>query len=508
MVPAILLVTSGAVLALGCGPRPRSRTTHAVVSSHDATPQSAPEPAPVKVGELITYQRGTEIGREVYVDDGDRLESTLHYSGKTTRYVVRRSPSTVHFDVDGTPASFDLDTTTVAIETGSWAVFRLIADRFAGSVAPTRISVLLPSEGLMLEGVVSVTVLANAAREIKLTTNGLETRVRLDPDGTVEHAEIPEQGIEVTRAGALAPHVETRPAPSEVVESLVEITSGGVILRGSIWTPTQHKDRVPVVLMLAGSGPTDRDGNNHSGLKTDMYRMLATELAKRGVATCRFDKRGVGASGRGFDASSMVVDDLVNDAAQWVAHLRTKNSFSAITVLGHSEGGEIALLLARQTAIDGLILVATAGRTHREILREQLSLRVDAKVLETYDDIVERIARGERVREIPGELVSVLRPSVQIFVRSDLDLDPLPLARGLSVPVSIIQGDADVQVRLRDARRLKSARPDAKLTIVSGMNHVLKQEFAVWLAQNSYMDETRPLATGLVDAVLAGVVGR
>ncbi|MFO0661798.1 MAG: alpha/beta fold hydrolase [Polyangiaceae bacterium] len=459
-------------------------------------------------GSLITYQRGAELGRERYRDDGATLRDEVSFEGHSRRIVLDRARRSAEVELEGGTTRADLDDSTIALETGSWASYVVAADRFAPQQPLTPVTVLLPSEQLNLRGAIEVRARAGGGRTIRVLQQGLEARVEVNAEGLIERAVIPEQGLEALPEGAKPPVPAPRETPAEVTETALEILREGVPLRGTLWLPRNRSERVPVVLIAPGSGPTDRDGNNHSGLRTDMYRMLAIELAKHGVGSLRFDKRGVGQSGRNFDPATMTIDDLVQDTAAWLDQLRQAASIGSITLMGHSEGGEVALLVAQRHSIDGLILIATAGRTHRVVLREQLSRRLSQEQLTRFDHIADEIAAGRRVSDVPPEMWSVLRPTVQTFVRSDLDLDPLPLMSRVRAPTTVIQGDADVQIRPKDARLLHGAKRDSKLFIVPGMNHVLKQEFAVWLAQDSYMDAQRPLASGLVDAVLAGVVGR
>lgn len=131
-------------------------------------------------------------------------------------------------------------------------------------------------------------------------------------------------------------------------------------LKGS-WTGPEGP-RVPVVLMIPGSGPTDRDGNSPRGLKAASLRLLAEGLANRGIASVRIDKRGMFASAGAIpDANKVTIDDYAADTRAWIAAIRAKTGAPCVWVLGHSEGGLVALdtAAARPAGLCGVIAVST-----------------------------------------------------------------------------------------------------------------------------------------------------
>ena len=271
-----------------------------------------------------------------------------------------------------------------------------------------------------------------------------------------------------------------------------------------LWRPASATGKVPLALFIAGSGPTDRDGNAHIGLSTDCYRLLAGELAKAGIASIRYDKRGIGASDP-VKESDFSVDDLVGDAAAFVTRARADSRFSKLTVIGHSEGGLVAILLAQKLPVDGLVLVATAGRPLWQVIHEQLARSLAPPDLREGDEILSALRDGKSVREYPAALAALFRPSVEKFWRSEIAVDPTALLGKLKPSVAIVQGETDVQVSVDDAKRLAAARKDAQLALLPRVNHVLKEEAARTLPQASYTDESRPLGPGVVDAVMKGI---
>ena len=260
-----------------------------------------------------------------------------------------------------------------------------------------------------------------------------------------------------------------------------------------------------MVLFLAGSGPTNRDANSSLGLRTDAYRLVAAALAARGIASLRYDKRGVGKSGTEFDPATTVIDDFAADAQAIVSRLRADARFSTLAVLGHSEGGILALMIAERAAPDVLLLVATPGRPLGIVLREQLAQRLDPRAMVDVDRLLDAVRRGAPPDPIPAPLAPLFAPTVRAFLRSALDLDPIPLVRAAKARIAIVQGAFDAQITPVDARLLADARPDATLTILPTMNHVLKAEPSAAMPQASYADPSRPLAPGLADILAAAL---
>ena len=278
-------------------------------------------------------------------------------------------------------------------------------------------------------------------------------------------------------------------------------------LSGTLRKPA-NVERPPVVLLIAGSGPTDRNGNQ-AGREPNELRQLADALAERGIASLRYDKRAVGRSTvpAGFREDALTIDSFVDDAAAWLAWLEQRQDLGLRFVAGHSEGGMIAILLAKRTALNGIVLLATAGRRLGEAVREQLRASGMPKpLLDEALATLSALERGESVANVSPQLMPLLRPSVQPFMRSVLAIDPAGELARLRVPVLVVQGGHDLQVAEADAAALIRVRPDAAVFRSAEMNHVLKLAPAERAAQQAaYSDPNIPLAPGLADAI-AGFV--
>ncbi len=266
---------------------------------------------------------------------------------------------------------------------------------------------------------------------------------------------------------------------------------------------------VPAALILAGSGPTDRDGNA-PGMMNDSLKMLARALAAHGIASLRVDKRGIGQSLAGrTDEASLRFSTYVDDARRWARFLHAFPRIRSVFLIGHSEGALVATMAAQVEAPDGIILIAGAGRPASELLLRQLrAAGATDTVLSEVKTALDRLRDGKTVAVTSPALQPVFRASVQPYLMSWLPLDPVAELRRVSAPVLVVQGTSDLQVSPDDARRLAAARPGIETLTIADMNHVLKK-VPMDRADNiaTYSDPNLPLAEGLVSGV-AGFVAR
>lgn len=265
------------------------------------------------------------------------------------------------------------------------------------------------------------------------------------------------------------------------------------------------------ILIIAGSGATDRNGNSGPSLATNSYKMLSDELVTKGFNVMRYDKRGIGLSTiPAADIPTLTFDDYIDDAHACIEYLRAEG-FNRVFLAGHSEGGEIATILASNhpDIVDGAILLCAPGYPIDEVLITQLSAQLmpmHTKLMDSAEKIIATLKQGTMVdiAEIPNELMGLFHPSVQPFLINCMEYDPKEYIARCKVPVLIISGDRDIQVSVDNGTTLKEACPSAEHVVFENMSHVLKDaKTSDRMAQyyEVYLNSTPPITQGVTTTI-------
>ncbi len=306
---------------------------------------------------------------------------------------------------------------------------------------------------------------------------------------------------------AQAQSIQLQPANRYDVDSTqVRLSRPPGNLAGLLLKP-RNVSRPPVVLFLSGAGPMDRDGNMLGAPgKTDAIRQLAESLAVRGIASLRYDKRGVGESTKAeLPEHEMRFEVFAHDAASWIWDTG-KRSLGPLIVAGYDEGGFAGILSRRDIVADGYITLAMSARRADEILREQLRTGPSGNVSAQVDSIIKSLRKGDGVDRIPIGLSELFRPTLQPYLMSWMAYSPATELSRLDKPCLIVHGAFDVQVNRAEADTLAKAQPYCMRVIIDSMTHSLKRGASEPERQEpSWMDPNVPLATGLVPAI-AGFV--
>jgi pimeloyl-ACP methyl ester carboxylesterase len=268
--------------------------------------------------------------------------------------------------------------------------------------------------------------------------------------------------------------------------------------------------RPPVVLVIAGSGAVDRDGNVGVALRSDVYRLLGAALVARGVACVRFDKRGVAGSRAALaaDPATVTIESPVADVVAWIAKLRADGRFANVVIAGHSAGALIGMLAAQRASVDAFVSLEGPGRTLDQTLRAQLGdrLATSPALLAASQRIMDQLAAGKTPTDVPPELVPLFNPGSYAYERSEFAIDPAVQIAKLTAPCTIVQGTYDLQVSVDDGKRLAAAVPAARFVLVEHMSHMLKIATSAVLSEQVatvYGDPALPVAPAVVDAVVA-----
>ncbi len=336
------------------------------------------------------------------------------------------------------------------------------------------------------------------------------------------------------------PTVSTSPSPSasrvaaldmtaslSITSEEVSFTSGDHVVPGTLARP-QRPGMHRAVVLMAGSGPTDRDWNNQLLPGTNgSGKLLAEALARRGVVVLRFDKSGVGGNKAKLDG--VTFDIYREEIRAALAYLRTRADVAveALYIAGHSEGGMHAVraALEEKAQLAGLLLLATSARTMQSLLLAQIETqlrtaapdRADAEIASLRVALDAFVAgepvdatKASTIRRLQMLVTSLANPATASLLRGMFAWDPLAAVAQITVPILVVSGRRDIQVDPElDATRLAAANPAAELHIAPDADHVLKRESRLiaelrvdpLLVQTQMNAEGRVLDTGAVEII-------
>jgi esterase/lipase len=275
-------------------------------------------------------------------------------------------------------------------------------------------------------------------------------------------------------------------------EQTISILIRGVTIEGSLLSGSKEQK---LVILIAGSGPTDRNGNSIAGVNCNSYKMIAEELAKNNISSFRYDKRGIAKSViKNFKENDLSFDDYVNDAIAIYNYFKDSLGFKKLYFAGHSEGSLIAMIASEKTNANGYISISGAGRPIDVIITEQIT-KQSPLIAKQADSLFSILKTKNKLDSVPPYLLSLFRPSIQPYMVSWMRYDPQTEIKNVQCPIIIFQGTCDIQVKTKDAENLYTANKKAKLDLIEGMTHVLKnaEDNCIDKNLNTYHDPTLPL---------------
>jgi uncharacterized protein len=284
------------------------------------------------------------------------------------------------------------------------------------------------------------------------------------------------------------------------IEQRVQLKTTTGTLQGTLDLPN-NTSPWPVVVIIAGSGPTDRDGNQ-ALMKNNSLKLLGQALAAKGIAALRYDKRGIAESASAAPREEdLRFETYVADVVQWVAWLRQDSRFRRVGLIGHSEGSLIGMLAAKQVKVDTFVSLAGSGRAAPALIREQVNTKLGPSLKARSNQILDELVAGRTVTDIPKDLAALYPPSVQPYLISWFKYDPVREIAALETPVLIVQGTTDRQISVDDSKRLAAAKKDAKLRLIDRMNHVLKHATTPAEQEAAYVDPSLPIQAQAVEEI-------
>ncbi len=272
------------------------------------------------------------------------------------------------------------------------------------------------------------------------------------------------------------------------------------LIDGTLYTP-EDENKNSLVILIAGSGPTDRNGNN-AAMKNNSLKFLAQGLARNGISVYSYDKRLFELmKSNNFDESQLLFEDFITDAIDVVKFFKKEKKYKKIIIAGHSEGSLIGMVASKKAKTDGFISIAGAGNSIDKVLEFQIAQNAPF-LLEETRNILKELKKGKAVEVTNPSLQPLFRKSVQHYMWSWLKYNPQQEIKKLNkIPVMIINGTADIQVQVSEAEALKQAKPNAKYLIINDMNHVLKTVNNLTENHNSYANPDSPVTPELIGEI-------
>ncbi len=424
------------------------------------------------------------------------LDATARGQALTVRITVAGTTATSHLSTGGqtTDGTHTIDPAAVLLPNPFFAAYKAVAARLKTAPSGATISVYQGAEnGVTIrvgdsqpDQIQTVARLIAARRtHVTLAAPGqpeVEADIWGDENGRLLRVSVPAQTIEFVRDDVAS--VSTRRVViSRSNDQQVRIPANGFSLAGTISLPTsQTAARLPVIVLVGGSGPTDRD-ETVAGIP--VLGQLAGALADAGFLVLRYDKRGIGQSGGRAEAAGLTqyAEDL-RAAVRFLANRKDVDG-KRIAAVGHSVGGAVALLAAAQDRrIAAVVLMATAGVSGNDLILAQQQRVLDRSTfsetekqekIELQRRIHEAVLTGKGWEGLPADL---RRQAENAEFQSLLTYDPAKVVPQVRQPMLILQGTLDTQVEPSNADRLEALARARKtpapveVSRISGVNHL------------------------------------
>ncbi|MDN3582193.1 serine aminopeptidase domain-containing protein [Mucilaginibacter flavus] len=344
----------------------------------------------------------------------------------------------------------------------------LPADQFKSTTTQlkTQLGDLSSTEFVKLEGTVA---------QYKATFKNAVFLLNIGLNAKNEYTGLLLKPYEATAAAPSTPAEATFAMDASIAETPVTVKNLAGSISGTLAMPKNATGKVPVVIIIADSGPVDRDGNSAKhGLNGNTYKMIANELGKNGIASLRYDKRLVGQSVSSTTETQLRFEDYVEDAVNLINFLTDDQRFSRIIIFGHGEGSLVGILSSIDQPVKGFISAEGAGDSADNILTEQMKSQ-PTHISEGFKRMLDSLKKGKTTDNIDPSLYFIARPGIQKYLMSWFRYNPTRVIRQIKIPILIVHGTTDLQVKVTDAEKLKKAKSDATLEIIPEMNHILKE---------------------------------
>ncbi len=253
-----------------------------------------------------------------------------------------------------------------------------------------------------------------------------------------------------------------------------------------------------VIVIIAGSGPTDRNGNQPPMSMNNSLKFLAEGLASNGYNVFTFDKRVIAQIKNKHLPEGITFENSVDDVVLITNNLREQ--FVNIIIAGHSEGALVGTLAAQKTSAKAFIFLAGPGQSIDKILTKQVTEKAPFLSVK-MDEIFAQLRKGQIVTDVIPMLQNLFLPINQPYIMSWMKYDPTLEIAKLNLPILIINGTKDIQIEENEAKLLHRAHPKSKLVLIEGMNHIFKNIEKDEDNLRSYNNPKLPLHPDLIPTI-------
>lgn len=284
---------------------------------------------------------------------------------------------------------------------------------------------------------------------------------------------------------------------SQIKTEEIVINNKEIQLPGTL---TYSEENTPLIIWIHGSGPIDRNGNQPAqNVGANYIKQFRDAVNKKNIAFFSYDKRTANKNNHKF-LKGIQFKDFALDANEVINYFYKGKRFSEIILIGHSQGSLVAMLASEKT--NKYISLSGPSETIDKTILKQLGEK-NSTLAEAAQQQFDTLRIKGKIEVINPFLMSIFSKQNQGFLYSWMQINPTEEIQKLTIPVLILNGDKDLQVKIEDAKALHTAKPTSELVIIENMNHVLKEIHKDEENLSSYYSSDFPISPKLIKTVVS-----